>query len=79
MKEVEILEGEPFDWKQGAEAMNHVQREDGSVNWRAAACADPGVIKCPKCDTYYWAEGTKVRCTECKHIWKPFEKQKGGA
>ncbi len=38
-------------------------REDGSVNWRAAMMADPGVKKCEHCDTYYWNLARIMRCT----------------
>jgi hypothetical protein len=65
MKSAKIIEGQPFDWKRGAEAMDHIANDDGSINWGAAFCADPGVTSCPSCKTYFWAEGTKLECTEC--------------
>ncbi len=65
MKSAKIIEGSPFDWKRGAEAMDHIANEDGSINWGAAFAADPGVTSCPKCKTKFWAEGTRLECTEC--------------
>lgn len=66
MKHAKIIEGEPFDWKAGKEAMDHVVRNSGDINWRAAFSADPGVTHCPKCKTHFWAEGKKLECTECE-------------
>lgn len=66
-----IIKGEPFDWKRGAEAMDHAVDKDGNVNWRAASCADPGVTKCPKCATYFWREGELVECNKCGERWNP--------
>lgn len=60
-----ILEGEPFDWAAGNEAASNVIDDDGEINWGNAFAADPGVVSCPRCCTYHWAEGTKQRCTEC--------------
>ena len=66
MKQAKIIEGEPFDWKRGAEAMSRITDDDGeTINWGAAFAADPGVTKCPNCKTFFWAEGTKLECTEC--------------
>lgn len=65
MKHAKIIEGEPFDWKRGAEAFSNIANDDDSINWSAAFAADPGVTKCPKCKTFFWAEGTKLECTEC--------------
>lgn len=38
---------------------------DGSVNWGAAHIADPGVKKCPGCDTFVWNEGSIMECPDC--------------
>ena len=65
MERAKILEGMPFDWEEGRDAMTNAVRSDGSVNWRAAMYADPGVTKCPGCETYYWAEGTRLECLKC--------------
>lgn len=67
MKHAKILDesGNVFDWEEGQEAMNNVQREDGSVNWKAAANADPGVTSCPECKEYFWDEARYLECTEC--------------
>ena len=60
-----VISGQPFDWEKGKEAMNHVIREDGSVNMKAAMFADPGITTCPKCGQDHWAEGERQRCTAC--------------
>jgi len=65
---VEILEGEPFDWEQGSKDFD---KYNESRPFMAASCVDPGIISCPMCRHMYWAEGFKVRCNECKHVWKP--------
>ena len=65
MRSPKIIEGEPFDWEAANEAMDNVQREDGSVNWRAAFSADPGCTECPTCETFFWREGKVVECLEC--------------
>ena len=75
MKRAIILEGRPFDWDEGAEAMKHVVNADGTINHRAAMCADPGVTKCPKCSEYFWAEGVKLRCSECGNEFYTHKKQ----
>lgn len=54
-------------WGGCAEASKHVQSKDGSVNWRAAFYADPGLKKCPACDRYLWNEGARMECP-CGHI-----------
>ena len=61
-----ILEGQPFDWSEGAKAAQAVGRKDGSINWKAASMADPGICSCPACGRSHWKEGTKQRCTRCK-------------
>jgi hypothetical protein len=71
MKNVIILEGKSFDWEQGNKAAKHAVDDEGNVNWYAAFGADPGVMSCPKCGTYFWREGTLVKCTECGEEWRP--------
>lgn len=66
MRSAKIIEGKPFDWNRGEEAMKNVVNSDGSINWGAAAVADPGVTHCPVCSTKFWAEGTRLECTVCK-------------
>ncbi len=71
IKRAVILEGHPFDWEEGARAAKHAIDDDGQVNWKAAFCADPGVVSCPACGVSHWREGTRVRCAmeDCKHEW----------
>ena len=64
-----ILEGPAFDWADGARYSAKVVQPDGSVDWRAAAFADPGIMKCPGCGAYLWLEGWRVRCPECSTEW----------
>ena len=66
-----LLDGERFDWQEGAKAAAACVREDGEVDWRAAYSADPGVTRCPKCGTYHWREGTRRRCAfaGCGQEW----------
>lgn len=71
MKDVIVLEGEKFDWKEAERHQKEVVAEDGSVNWRAAFFADPGVMSCPECKVMFWREGKLVKCTECGHEWRP--------
>ncbi len=71
MKRAKILEGQPFDWDSGAEAMKHVVNQDGTVNYRAAMYADPGVMQCPHCNEYHWREGVRVECPDCGKEYKP--------
>lgn len=75
MKHAKIISDESFDWEQARRAMENVQREDGSVNWRAAAGADPGATKCPECETYFWAEAELLQCTECGTTWNTKTKE----
>jgi len=67
MKNVKIIEGKPFDWEDADRRMNAMFKSNRP--WAAAFCADPGVMSCPKCETYFWKEGSRVQCTECGHIW----------
>lgn len=67
MKNVKILEGKPFDWKDAEKRVNAMLASDRP--WAAAFCADPGVMACPNCKTYFWKEGRKVQCTECGYVW----------
>jgi predicted RNA-binding Zn-ribbon protein involved in translation (DUF1610 family) len=69
MKSPIIHTGKPFDWDRGNEAVEHLANDDGSVNWRAAFSADPGVMSCPNCAVHLWREGTDVECPECGHRW----------
>jgi hypothetical protein len=64
MKSPIILEGTAFPWNEPNPFGSPVD-EDGQVNWRAAAFADPGVIKCPGCGEFLWNEGLRVRCPDC--------------
>lgn len=57
-----ILGKVTFDWEAGAEAAKRVQRDDGSINWRAALSADPGVVRCNKCERYLWNESDTLQC-----------------
>jgi hypothetical protein len=81
MKSPIILEGRPFDWEFGNEASKHILNEDEAltaevheeeapINWGAAMCADPGVMKCPGCGAFLWNEGDRVRCPDCGHEWR---------
>lgn len=65
MKRAKIIEGQPFDWERGKQAMDNVVSDDNSINWGPAFAADPGVTHCPNCKTTFWAEGTTLECTEC--------------
>jgi hypothetical protein len=69
MHSPKIIHGTPFDWNTAAEAANNIANEDGSINYRAAFYADPGVTKCPNCYEYYWREGIIVQCLACKCMW----------
>ncbi|RJP53599.1 MAG: hypothetical protein C4583_04235 [Anaerolineaceae bacterium] len=63
-----IIEGQPFDWKDGEKNMLNAVDENGEVNWFAAMNADPGVMRCPKCQEWLWREGIKVKCPTCGEI-----------
>ena len=74
MKSPKIIEGKAFDWKAGAKALDRMsedfnQGKEPSM-WDAMG-ADPGVTKCPKCEVYYWNEGTLVECLDCGTQWRP--------
>ena len=69
MKEPIIHDGKPFDWKAGAEAMQHAVTPEGEPNWGALMAADPGVMKCPGCGVHLWQEGRIVECPECGEAW----------
>ena len=66
-----ILEGEPFDWLEGQKNLIGAVDENGEVNWLAAMSADPGCMKCPKCQEWLWREGIKVECPECGMVFSP--------
>lgn len=57
-------------WGGCEEAGKHVVRGDGTVNWRAAFAADPGVTKCPACHRYLWWEGASLQCV-CGEVFRP--------
>jgi hypothetical protein len=58
------ISGPAFDWEQAEKAQQHVIDETtGEVNWKAAMAADPGVVKCPGCGEYVWAEAPRMRCS----------------
>jgi len=76
IRDAKIIKGAGFDWKEGEEASKHVMHEDGSVNWKAAFSADPGVCRCPGCGEYYWWEGELLECLECGRQFVPGEKYK---
>jgi hypothetical protein len=69
MKDPIVIDPPGFDmakrWAECNEASEHLSHEDGSVNWRAAFSADPGVCSCPACHEHFWAWGRVIRCTEC--------------
>lgn len=65
IKRAFIVRGMPFDWEKGSQAINQVVDPDGNVNWKAACSADPGVIHCPTCETYFWREGVELECSSC--------------
>lgn len=65
MKHPIILRGRPFDWEEGARYASQVQNDDGTINWRAAFSADPGVHQCPACGLFMWREGEVVMCPDC--------------
>lgn len=66
MRRPEIIEGHPFDWEDGKKHAENVVDEHGDVNWRSAFFADPGCTSCPTCHAYYWAEGIRQRCLDCR-------------
>lgn len=68
IKNVKILKGEPFDWEDAEKRVNAMLASGREI--AAAFCADPGVMTCPKCDTYFWKEGVTVQCTKCGHIYQ---------
>jgi len=70
MKSAKVLEGS-FDWERAKVAFDNVVDDGGNINWGAAFAADPGVCKCPKCNEYYWREGTKLECTKCGEQFSP--------
>lgn len=74
MRRAILIEGQPFDWNEGAKALVNAVDANGEVNWRAAFNADPGVTKCTKCNEYYWAEGTKLKCPDCGNEFDTFTK-----
>lgn len=69
MKRPIILQGEPFDWEAGQQAMLNVVGPDGDVNWGAAMAVDPGCMQCPSCGEWLWREGTVVACRTCHTVF----------
>jgi hypothetical protein len=49
------------------DAFDNIANEDGSINWRAAMWADPGVKSCPQCKAHFWNEADVLECPDC-HI-----------
>lgn len=70
MKHPIIIDGPAFDWEEGERNGAQAVDDDGNVNWGAAMCADPGVMKCPGCAEYLWAEGWTAKCPDCGHEWR---------
>lgn len=66
MKEPIVLEGQSFDWEEGARL---AERHGGGNTIRGAMFSDPGVMACPGCDELLWREGVRVRCPHCGHEW----------
>ncbi len=52
--------------KSYVESVGGMVHEDGEVNLRAAAGADPGCCSCPNCGQYFWNCGRIIECTECQ-------------
>lgn len=72
MKNGKIIKGVGFDWdgrgQRAMDAIAEAANDDGrleEVPWGAAMHADPGVIKCPTCDTAHWTEGEIMECADC--------------
>jgi hypothetical protein len=72
MRDPKVIDPPGFDPKAGwQECREYVDKcgglahEDGEVNWRAAAGADPGVCSCPNCGEMYWSWGRIVECLDC--------------
>jgi len=69
VKDPIVIDPPGFDlakvWAECSEASKHLTYPDGSINWKAAFSADPGVCTCPNCREYFWAWGRLIRCTEC--------------
>jgi hypothetical protein len=84
MKEPIILKPEGMTPESGwKECEEYVKKcggcvhEDGSVNWRAAFGADPGVCTCPRCAVMLSAWGTRIECPDCHfqfptHWWSQY-------
>lgn len=70
MRTPKIIQGQAFDWKEAEGYAKNAVDGEGNVNWMAASFADPGVMTCPKCGVYYWAEGNQVECLDCGHQWE---------
>lgn len=67
-----VIDPPDFDqaaaWKECSDYVEQcggLTHEDGSVNWRTACGADPGVCSCPACGEMYWAWGSRQRCVKC--------------
>lgn len=64
-----VLEGKSFDWSEGSKALENAVNSDGSANWKALTCADPGVCSCPNCGQFSWREGDVQKCTVCSVVF----------
>lgn len=62
----------PIDPEPYIEASKHLQYEDGSVNWGAAARADPGACSCPYCEEIYLIISEVMECGKCKGHFKAY-------
>jgi len=58
-----------FNYDNAKEAAENAVDDEGNVNWWAAMAADPGVTKCPGCDTEYFRDAEKLECPECGTQW----------
>jgi hypothetical protein len=57
------------DCRRYVDACGGIQHADGSVNWRAAFGADPGVMSCPACGELYWHWGVVAKCADCGFVF----------
>ncbi len=67
MKQPILIEGQAFDWDEGARL---AERHGGANTIRGALFVDPGVMSCPGCDEMLWREGIRVQCPHCGHQWE---------
>ena len=76
MRSAKIIKGKPFDWERGKKALENIEHSDGSINFCAAFCADPGCCRCPNCGVYYWKEGEILECLDCGIQFDPTNRDK---